>query len=65
MSVTAHFETLNQKHARLETAIENAYASHLPDTAIRALKKQKLHLKEELYLLTQKMGENELMKEAA
>jgi hypothetical protein len=61
MSVIAHFETLNQRHARLEATIENAYASHLSDEVISELKKQKLLLKEEIHLLNQKMIQDGIM----
>lgn len=55
MSVISHFETVSQKHARLDAAIQNAYATHLSDCMINELKKQKLHLKEELVALDRKL----------
>lgn len=55
MSVISHVETLSQKHARLEAAIQNAYARHFSDAMIHDLKKQKLHIKEELVALDRKL----------
>jgi hypothetical protein len=58
MSVEKHFETLTQKHELLEAAIQQAYSRHLSDEAISEMKKQKLHLKEEIYTLNQKMRQD-------
>lgn len=49
MSVLAHLHTLQDRHHLLETSIASEVARPLPDfVAITALKKQKLHLKEEI-----------------
>lgn len=49
MSLLAHLGTLEEKHAILEAAIVEESARPLPDfTTITQLKKQKLHLKEEV-----------------
>ena len=55
MSMIAHFEVLNKKHAWLDAAIQRAYAHHLPDTIVSDLKKQKLRVKEEIYMLDMKL----------
>lgn len=51
MSVNTHFNALNAKHLQLEAEIRSAYNNHLPDNMITELKKQKLHLKEEMLRL--------------
>lgn len=49
MSIFAHLETLEEKHARLEMSIAQETARPLPDfSMITSLKKQKLHIKEEM-----------------
>lgn len=52
MSVFAHLETLEEKHARLELEIAEETNRPLPDfTLITNLKKQKLRLKETMEFL--------------
>lgn len=47
MTLNAHLETLEEKHARLEHEIAEETHRPLPDfTRITQLKKQKLHIKE-------------------
>jgi len=49
MSLLTHLESLEVKHAQLEAEITSEMAHPLPDfTLITQLKKQKLHIKEEL-----------------
>ncbi|MEL6478849.1 MAG: YdcH family protein [Pseudomonadota bacterium] len=49
MSVTAHIANLRQKHQELDRKIETEQQSPgADDLAIAALKRQKLHLKEEI-----------------
>ncbi|RKQ69624.1 hypothetical protein DES40_2427 [Litorimonas taeanensis] len=49
MALSAHLEQLTSKHASLEQKIQNEMRSPLPDQfRISQLKKEKLHLKEEL-----------------
>lgn len=54
MSLVSHIESLSEKHARLEGALQAETARPMPDFAsIQTLKKQKLLIKEELERLTQ------------
>ena len=49
MSLLAHLDTLQDKHARLEAVIADESVRPLPDfTLITRMKKQKLLLKEEM-----------------
>ena len=54
MSLFAHLESLEDKHLRLESAIAQETARPLPDfSMITNLKKQKLHIKEEMARIDQ------------
>ena len=54
MTVSAHIDALHQKHANLETSLQEEQARPMPDySAISALKKRKLLIKEELRALGQ------------
>lgn len=49
MALSAHLEQLNSKHATLEQEIHLELRSPMPDQLrISRLKKQKLHLKDEM-----------------
>lgn len=49
MALSAHLEKLNSKHASLEQEIQKEMRSPLPDQLrISRLKKEKLHLKDEM-----------------
>ena len=49
MALSAHLEQLNVKHAELEAKIQTEMRSPMPDTVLLSqLKKQKLHIKDEL-----------------
>lgn len=49
MALSAHLEKLNSKHASLEQEIQEEMRSPMPDQLrISQLKKQKLHLKDEM-----------------
>lgn len=49
MSILAHLETLEEKHARYESLVTEEMARPLPDfRLITELKKQKLRVKEEM-----------------
>lgn len=49
MALSAHLEQLNSKHASLEQEIQQELRSPMPDQLrISRLKKQKLHLKDEM-----------------
>lgn len=49
MALSAHLERLNVKHAELEQKIHKEMRSPMPDTVMLSkLKKQKLHIKDEL-----------------
>ena len=53
MSLAAHLDSLETKHVKLETLIEDESHRPTPDfTIIQSLKKQKLLIKEELERLT-------------
>ena len=53
MSLSSHVEELRKKHQHLSDAVEEAYRSPgTDDLEIAKLKKQKLHLKEEITRLT-------------
>lgn len=52
MNVSAHIDALQEKHAHLETALEEERNRPMPDFAtITELKKRKLLIKEELSAL--------------
>lgn len=52
MTVSAHINALQQKHAHLEASITDEQSRPMPDfAAISALKKRKLLLKEDLETL--------------
>lgn len=49
MSVSSHLDTLRERHAALESKIKEELRSPGSDTLqVNALKRQKLHLKEEI-----------------
>lgn len=49
MSLTTHLQELRKKHQHLSDAVDQAQRSpSIDDLEIRAMKKQKLHLKEEI-----------------
>ncbi len=53
MSLTSHVEELRKKHEALSAEVEEAQRSPgYDDLAIAKMKKQKLHLKEEISRLT-------------
>ncbi len=53
MSVTSHLEVLKQKHQHLSDAVEQAQRSPgVDDLDIAQMKKQKLHLKQEISRLS-------------
>jgi len=54
MSLTTHIQELRKKHQSLSDAVEQAQRSpSTDDLDIAAMKKQKLHLKEEISRLSQ------------
>lgn len=54
MSLSAHIETLEKKHAELKAAVHAESTHAYPDFArVTELKKQKLRIKEELQRLTE------------
>jgi hypothetical protein len=54
MSLHAHYEMIQAKHAKLETLVAEETARPSPDLAmLQTLKKQKLLLKEELERIRQ------------
>lgn len=53
MSLSSHLQELKKKHQTLSDAVDAAQRSPgIDDLEIRALKKQKLHLKEEIERLS-------------
>lgn len=65
MSAIAHYNSLIAKHFQLEEEIHAAYTKHLPDNIITSLKKQKLHVKEELLELEKKYNLQDIETAAA
>ena len=56
MSVEAHIESLQSKHASLETALAEEIARPNPDFyMVKDIKKQKLIIKEEIFRLSHQM----------
>ncbi|WP_420862271.1 YdcH family protein [Algirhabdus cladophorae] len=54
MSLTTHIQELRKKHQSLSEAVEDAQRSpSIDDLDIATLKKQKLHLKEQINRLSQ------------
>jgi len=54
MSLTTHIQELRKKHQSLSEAVEQAQRSPgVDDLDVAALKKQKLHLKEQINRLSQ------------
>ena len=55
MAIEAHIRELNEKHSKLDIAIQSEMRSLASDDVqVAALKRQKLKLKEELELLRQR-----------
>jgi hypothetical protein len=55
MAIEAHIRELSDKHAKLDIAIQSEIRSlSSDDIQVRALKRQKLKIKEELELLRQR-----------
>lgn len=55
MAIEAHIRELSDKHAKLDIAIQSEIRSlSSDDIQVKALKRQKLKLKEELELLRQR-----------
>lgn len=53
MSIQTHVESLNKKHAEIEDVIAREELRPQPDNIrLKRLKKEKLHLKEELHRLS-------------
>lgn len=53
MSMTSRLEVLKQKHSKLSDAVEDAQrAPGIDDLEIARLKKEKLHIKEEITRLS-------------
>ena len=49
MSLEAHIEALKEKHAVLETKLEKENSRPMPDDVlVHTLKREKLHLKDEI-----------------
>ncbi len=49
MSLEAHIEALKEKHAVLETKLDQENSRPMPDDAlVHTLKREKLHLKDEI-----------------
>ena len=54
MSVTDHIHTLQKKHAKLETELEDENSRPMPDSeATAGLKRQKLAIKDEIARLSE------------
>lgn len=45
----AHYEVLKNKHDVLDKEINSAYSHHIDDHIVSGMKKQKLHLKDEMH----------------
>ncbi len=48
MSVHAHLDALNDKHHAISKQIKEAYRHHASDESVRELKKERLHIEEEM-----------------
>ncbi len=53
LMVDQHIQTLVHKHSSLEQKILQAYRNFTPDSAIQELKREKLAVKDRIYLLKQ------------
>lgn len=53
-----HYRSLKEKHDKLDSEIENSFIHHESDEKIHEMKKQKLHLKEQMFEIEQKLGLN-------
>lgn len=54
----AHFARLFDKHNELDQKIKNLEASYAVDTEVETLKKEKLKLKDEMYVILKKHDVN-------
>lgn len=53
-----HYNSLKEKHDKLDKEIEDAFNHHEDDLKINEMKAKKLHLKEQMYDMEQKLKEN-------
>lgn len=51
MSIESHIKALEKQHRMLDDTIKKMESAHVDDFAVRAAKKNKLHIKEELVKL--------------
>lgn len=53
-----HYESLKEKHEKLDREIEDAFNHHVDDVKIHEMKAKKLHLKEQMYDIEQKLKDH-------
>jgi uncharacterized protein YdcH (DUF465 family) len=53
-----HYNSLKEKHEKLDKEIEQAYNTHTDDLVINKMKSEKLHLKEQMYEMEQRLKGN-------
>ena len=53
-----HYNSLKEKHDKLDKEIQDAFNHHVDDTKLHEMKAKKLHLKEQMYDMEQKLKEN-------
>jgi len=53
-----HYRSLVDKHEKLDKEIEDAYNHHVDDVKLHEMKAKKLHLKEQMFELEQKLGQD-------
>jgi uncharacterized protein YdcH (DUF465 family) len=52
----SHYGNLKQKHDTLDSEIEKAYNHHVEDEVVHQMKKEKLHLKEQMFEIEKQLG---------
>jgi hypothetical protein len=53
-----HYDSLKEKHDKLDKEIQDAYNHHVDDTKINKMKSDKLHLKEQMFDMEQKLKDH-------
>ena len=53
--IMGHYNSLKEKHDPLDKEIEDAYAHHVDDVILHEMKTKKLHLKEQMFDMEQKL----------
>jgi hypothetical protein len=53
-----HYDSLKEKHDKLDKEIQDAYNHHVDDIKLNEMKATKLHLKEQMFDMEQKLKDH-------